>query len=492
MKISERIELTIDRWSEKWKDKLRGWFLRALSEGAKRLLDDLEIPLATEAKSQLEEIRDIPELPATTKALIDKALKPKSFAMAIILIPLIISVVMAPIMAALDGIITPIRFAMNKSVKPFRLDPGTITRIWLRDKPKYEELWDDLKDLGFSKERIDVYKELSKYLPAPTEIMTWAAREVFEPKLREKYQLDKFLPPDFLIWAEKVGITGEVAKNYWAAHWVLPSLTSIIELWRRKIIGKEDVDAFWTELDMVPWVRENLFKLFRTIPTRVDVRRFWDMRTIDEKRLRDIYQAQGYWEEDLEDYVLWTKVYVAFPDLIARWKNGWITEDDIRSELTALGMPADRVAEMIETKIKPVAPARVEGERTATATEIMKAVKKEYITWAEGVERLGRMGYSPSEAEFKLDVYIGVAEGSPESYIEFVDLTERYRQAMGLEAKLVPPELLEAGKALAEARKAEAEAREKELKDEKLAPYLKAINDAEYRYRQLLVAWQAK
>ncbi|GAI73940.1 unnamed protein product, partial [marine sediment metagenome] len=180
--------------------------------------------------------------------------------------------------------------------------PGTITRIWLRDKPKYKKYWDDLKHQGWSDDRIDIVKELGKYLPAPTEIMTWAAREVFEPELRKKYQLDKFLPPEFLEWADKVGITGEVAKNYWASHWVLPSLSNIIDLWRRKEIGKEDVDAFWTELDMVPWIRENLFKLFRAVPTRVDVRRFWDMRTIDEARLRDIYQAMGYWEEDLEDY----------------------------------------------------------------------------------------------------------------------------------------------------------------------------------------------
>ncbi|GAI47361.1 unnamed protein product, partial [marine sediment metagenome] len=130
--------------------------------------------------------------------------------------------------------------------------------------------------------------------------------------------------------------------------------------------------------------------------------------------------------------------------------------------------PAERVETMIQTKIKKVAGERVEPERTATATEIMKAVKKEYITRAEGVDRLARMGYSEDEAGFKLDVYIGVAEGSPETYMEFVDLTEKYRKVMGLEAKLPPPELIEAGKMLKEAKKAEAETREKGLKEAKL------------------------
>ncbi|GAH98328.1 unnamed protein product, partial [marine sediment metagenome] len=108
------------------------------------------------------------------------------------------------------------------------------------------------------------------------------------------------------------------------------------------------------------------------IPTRVDVRRFWDMRTIDEARLRDIYQAMGYWEEDLEDYVLWTKVYVAFPDLMARWSKGWITLDEVRTELTALGMDPERLEEFIQMKVKAGQPERTATERDITKTDIIK------------------------------------------------------------------------------------------------------------------------
>ncbi|GAH44519.1 unnamed protein product [marine sediment metagenome] len=49
------------------------------------------------------------------------------------------------------------------------------------------------------------------------------------------------------------------------------------------------------------------------------------MRTIDETELRALYQRHGYFGKDLENYVIWTKVYVAFPDLMARWSKGWIT-----------------------------------------------------------------------------------------------------------------------------------------------------------------------
>ncbi|GAI69355.1 unnamed protein product, partial [marine sediment metagenome] len=264
-----------------------------------------------------------------------------------------------------------------RDLAQLRLDPANWITAFRRKYEDFSKIEADLKDQGWSEDRIEALKFVTLYYPGPTEVMTWAAREVFEPKLREKFQLDKFMPPQFKEWAEKAGITGEVADNYWAAHWALPSIGQVIELWRRKIWDKETVDDFWTELDMVPWVREDLFKLFRAVPTRVDVRRFWDMRTIDETRLRDIYQAMGYWEEDLEDYVLWTKVYVAFPDLMARWSKGWISLDDVRKELTALGMKPERLEEFIQMKVKSTEPERVESERNLTKTDIYKGVKAE-------------------------------------------------------------------------------------------------------------------
>ncbi|GAI79763.1 unnamed protein product, partial [marine sediment metagenome] len=193
-----------------------------------------------------------------------------------------------------------------------------------------------------------------------------------------------------------------------------------------------------------------------------------------------------------DDYILWTKVYVAFPDLIARWKNGWITEDDVRNELAALGMPPDRVEEMIQTKIKPVGPERVEGEKSLTKAEIYAGVKKGVITWDNGLELLQDLGYGLEEAQYILEVRVGVLEGSPETYAEFKEWTQLYRRAQGLEARLLSPELIEAGKAVAEAKIELGKAEEKGLKNEKLAPYLKALSDAEYRYRQLLVKWEAE
>ncbi|GAI33950.1 unnamed protein product, partial [marine sediment metagenome] len=201
----------------------------------------------------------------------------------------------------------------------------------------------------------------------------------------------------------------------------------------------------WYRLvEIPPFWRARLTEMMFEVPTRVDVRRWWDMRTIDEARLRSVYHAQGYHGKDLDDYVLWTKVYVAFPDLIARWKNGWITEEDVRSELTGYGMPADRLEELIQTKIKTTEPERVSEELDLTKAEICAGVKKGVISWEEGLELLQDIGKSREEAEFILEVKIGAAAGSPETYPEFKEWTQRFRKAAGMPARIPTEELKQA------------------------------------------------
>ncbi|MBA7591526.1 hypothetical protein ES708_33685 [subsurface metagenome] len=212
---------------------------------------------------------------------------------------------------------------------------------------------------------------------------------------------------------------------------------------------------------MVPWVREDLFKLFRAVPTRVDVRRFWDMRTIDEPRLRDIYKAQGYWEEDLEDYVKWTKVYVDFPDLMTRYKNGWINLEDVRHQLVDIdGLDADRYEELLQTKIKAVQEERLTETTALTRSLIIKGAKADppKLSRTETIELLMLKNYDKWEAEYIYDIEVA-GTASPETPTEYRQLVESYRRATGQEFKEVPSELLDADRKRSELRLKLAQAR---------------------------------
>ncbi|MBA7685336.1 hypothetical protein ES703_93759 [subsurface metagenome] len=331
--------------------------------------------------------------------------------------------------------------AILKDLTQIRLDPATITRIWLRDKEKYEKLWKDLKQQGWTEDRIEVAKELAKIIPPLPDMVRFADYSAFDPEVIERWR-EFYDAPDWIRAPfSLLGVEADWADKYWFSHWVQPGRFELSELHRRDLISDDDVKLAYRTMGYSPFWQEYLLKLVRAVPTRVDVRRWWDMRTIDEARLREVYHAQGYYDKDLDDYVLWTKVYVAFPDLIARWKNGYITVEEVKTELTGLGMPAARVDEMIETKMKAVQPERTAKERDLTKSEIVKGVKKELIGWDEGVELLTDLGYDNDEADYILSVNIAVEAGSPETYAEFKELTQKWRLSTGVEAKPMPEEL---------------------------------------------------
>jgi len=332
-------------------------------------------------------------------------------------------------------------YTQDRKLKTFRLDPLSVITAWRRDKVAYVKLFDDLKDQGWSDDRIEALKFVTLFYPSPQDLITWQAREVFEPTMIARYGLDDEFEAIEKEPFYKAGMTDEQIRNYWRAHWEHASWMQVVEMLRRGQLTESEVRDWFRLVEIPPFWRDKLIAISREVPTRVDVRRFWDMRTIDEARLREIYTWQGYYGKDLDDYVLWTKVYVAFPDLIMRWTNGWISLDDVRAELTRLGMPANRVEEMLQTKMKAAKPERTAKERDLTKAEIVKGVKKEIIPPSEGIELLMDMGYDEDEADFILAINIAAEAGSPETFAEFKELTQKWRKSVGKEAKPVTEEL---------------------------------------------------
>jgi len=490
MGIAQRIHDTIEEWRKEWGDRLKEWMASWLGLGLEGLMDKFEPDLRDELKPALQRIREIEGLPSELKIMIDKALEEPKALQFLALLPYLLSFAFGVGLGMASPAMRMGTYFIDEKVRSYRLDPATIITAWRRDPDKFEGLFDDLRDLGWSEDRIEALKFVTLFYPSPSDLVTWQAREVFEPEMVAKYGLDDELGGIEKEPFYKAGMTDEQIRNYWRAHWEHASWIQVVEMLRRGQLEEKDVWDWFRLVEIPPFWRQKLINISYAVPTRVDVRRWWDMRTIDEARLREIYAWLGYHDKDLDDYVLWTKVYVAFPDLIARYKNGWIDLEQVKSELLALNMPKDRVEEMIEAKVKKMQQERTTKERDLTKSEIIKGVKKEVISRAEGIEMLQDMGYDAEEAEFIMDINIAAESGSPESYAEFKELTQKYRRAAGMSYHLPPEEVVIASRRLAEAKKALKEAEEKGLKEAKLDPYLKAVSDAEYAYRQLYLKWK--
>lgn len=422
MGIADRIEGTIENWSGKWGSRLAGWFGSWTSGAAVKVLELLEPEAVANVDEILAEVEKNQAIPAPIRGMITRARgarQPVHFlvvaaAAIIILIPMILGL-FQPLQRILN-------YAQERLFHSGRMDWMTAIDAWRRGFITETRLNQTLEDHGFDDQDTATLKNVSLFFPSAQDLITWQAREVFEPAMIAKYGLmDEFETLNLELF-HKAGISDEQSGNYWMAHWEHAAFNQVVEMLRRGLVEIEDVWEWFRLVEIPPYWRDKLIGIMWNVPTRVDVRRFWDMRTIDETRLREIYTAQGYHGKDLDDYVLWTKVYVAFPDLVARWKNGWITMDDIRSELTALGMPPDRVNELIQTKIQADEPERIKSERDLTKTDIYKGVKQNRITRAQAVELLQELGFSADEADYLLDINIPVDD--QDDQVEYKKLTK--------------------------------------------------------------------
>jgi len=210
------------------------------------------------------------------------------------------------------------------------------------------------------------------------------------------------------------------------------------------------------------------------------------VRSIDPQRLKRGYQDIGYSEEDAELMTRWTFVYTGLPDLLSRFKNAWITEEEVLKQLLEWGIPEDRAREMLETKIKaPYKPERTARERDLTKSEIIKGVKKGLITRDQGLTLLTDLGYDPGEADFILELHLGV-EGSPETYVDFKRITQLYKRALGLPFKEIPQELLELDQKIKAVRQEIREAEERKAPEEELHRLCLELDKLTTAYNRIL------
>lgn len=402
--IGDRIEQWTDRVATKWKDTLGGWIVDLMAAGAKRGLKSASPPpgnIADLMNTYETRTGTSDDLSAWVEWIRQQGNTPVGY---LIGITITVVQILGLILSGSEAVGREISNAQNKVIRSQILDPNTIITLWRRLGSKDDFILDDLRLAGLSEDRIKYFETATRFYPSPQDLVNWQAKEVFEPSMRSKYGLDDEADEIDPALFAKAGIDEEQMRNFWAAHWEHPSWNQIIEMLHRGQLTEADVYEWYTLVEIPPHWRDKLTAISYNVPTRVDVRRFLDMKTIDETRLREIYAAQGYHGKDLDDYVTWTKVYVAMPDLIAQVKNGWIDPVEVVPALVQLGMTAEAATELYQTKFKAAVSTDDLAVADLTKTEIYKAVKAEKISRADAVSLLEDMGKTRATATLLLDL----------------------------------------------------------------------------------------
>jgi len=263
-----------------------------------------------------------------------------------------------------------------------------------------------LRSYKFDDDAIELIKGLYKEIPGPSDLITMAVREVFTPEIVERFGQMEGFPPEFAKWGKQVGLSEFWAQNYWAAHWILPSIGQGFEMLHRGVIDEDDLGLLLKALDIMPFWRDRLKEISYTPLTRVDVRRMYGHGVLNEDEVYTSYKNIGYNDLDATRMTEFTVAYtqekereLTKTDILALYKRHVLDRDDVVSMLTKIGFSEDS-SELIVTRADYEIFASYKKERISY---IRKAFVAGKINETVVLERLGILDLPATETTFLLE-----------------------------------------------------------------------------------------
>ena len=167
--------------------------------------------------------------------------------------------------------------------------------------------------MGFTPNDALIIRTLYFFVPPPTDLIRMAVRDVFSPEIAGGFGLFDEFPEAFKQFAAQQGISEEWAKNYWAAHWALPSAQQGFAMFQRRIINNDELNILLKALDLVPFWRDKMRDLAFNPLTRVDTRRMYETGVLSREEVFESYLDQGYSPRNAERLTKFTETY-SVPD----------------------------------------------------------------------------------------------------------------------------------------------------------------------------------
>ena len=304
------------------------------------------------------------------------------------------------------------------------IPPELLFRLHRMGRISDETLDEMLASSPMSEAQQAVLKRTTEFFPTPQDLITWLGREVFEEETVAQVGLDEDLDKIEMSLFDRAGVSPEMVRNFWRAHWQHPSLNQFSAMMHRGFVSEDDFDTWAKLVELPPFWRENMKQITFSPYTRVDVRRMWDMGVLDDPQTIRAYMDLGYNNEKAVELLKFTKAERLLPDLRRMYGNAWISEEELRSRVAEIGLAEEPTQRLIQTIIKNDAPGRIAPERDLTKAETVKGVKLGVIDVETGVKLLSDLGYSRPEAIFILAVGKAVTLDESLTPIPYVAITE--------------------------------------------------------------------
>lgn len=169
------------------------------------------------------------------------------------------------------------------------------------------------------------FLSLRYQLPTPSDLISFAVKEAWDPVIVGRYGYDEEFPREFAYWMERQGFGGDSrmpdqiaaggnlvswARQYWRVHWTNISPTQAYEMFHRLRPDRmhiyretlpdvqpfllQDVQAILKINDYPPAFRDQLTAIAYNKPRLVDIQRFYKLGIIDENEVQQLHLDYGY------------------------------------------------------------------------------------------------------------------------------------------------------------------------------------------------------
>ena len=280
--------------------------------------------------------------------------------------------------------------------------------------------------LGYSGETFAFTLEATEYLPTPQDLIRFLVREVFTPEIVTKFGQDKEFPPEAIKQGLKVGIQPEILKQFWSAHWELPSVNQVYEALYRfapDIVedSKEDlqfmglkpydvktdfetVNLLLKTADVMPFWRSKILAISYQSLTRIDIRRMIRVGFLNYREAFVAHRKLGYTPSVAEKLTKFGYVVENLTDWKDQIKQGSKTIEQVLSGLTDWQIKEESIINLVKLKLDPEKNDRLSPYRNKTQSLIIRAYNTNRIDRATAIEYLKGINWTETDAKLILEI----------------------------------------------------------------------------------------
>lgn len=451
--LGDRIVNGLLYWSKQTLDYLGGPLADVLHKGFEDLLDVISDTLRPARNDVLSQLLDQPYIPDDVKTII-RTLRDEHGEAGAIIGPFILYSLLAPLVGAL---MQPLGNRLTQTSEHLyhsaRLSPlqaadaanrKLATETWLEAVlndvgflPEDREFFKSLAlqrisvgqtlDLlnrgeinetiakrmitiqGYSDNDTDELIKLRFIFPGIQDTISMAVREVFDPVARARLTLDADYPDLLDKFAERIGLSSEDARNFWAAHWQLPSPTQVYEMSHRinrdtnqPLISLQDVRDYLKAADYAPVWRDLLFQLSFNPYTRVDTRRMAALGILDRQEVKNTFRDLGYDEEHAENLTAFTYAEkhaanrdLVKSDLVDGYARGIFTRQEAGDNLAEMGYDEFETNFFLDRQDYLIEKKRIEDELEIIELSYVNGL----ISEGDMEQRLGRLNLAETRKQ---------------------------------------------------------------------------------------------